>query len=161
MEGLSAKIPYPELVIDNKNLYEANILFPLYSGRVSETTAIMQYIYQHYITNNTYKEIAETLLEIAINEMTHHDKLGEAICMLGANPVIVDGNRFWNSGFVNYTTDIKGMIMANITGEKMAIADYELAITRLCNKSLIALIERIIIDEELHLDTLQKIYNSL
>lgn len=161
MEGLRANFAYPELKIEGKNLYEASILFPLYGGNVSETTALMQYAYQHYITEESYPVIAETLLEIGITEMIHHEKLGEAIFELGANPLIGDGRNFWNAGCVNYTTDMKGLIMSDITSEKQAIADYEKSILLISNKSIRALIERIIIDEELHLETLEKIYDSL
>ena len=66
---VTADLPYPETVIPYKNPLEAKKLMNDYGGRDSETTAIMQYIYQAYMLHETEPEIAKKLEEIAVVEM--------------------------------------------------------------------------------------------
>ena len=79
---------YPEIVINAPNPAEAAVLQSDYAGKGSETTAIMTYIYQNYITRLYNEDVAEVLERIAITEMHHHDILGTTIARLGGNPVI-------------------------------------------------------------------------
>lgn len=159
MLGLTAKIEYPTLEITENNLYDANLIFPSYSGKAGEFTALTTYSYQHYVLDKG--DISTTLINIGVAEMGHHELLGKALKLLGANPMIGDGRYFWNGSFVNYQTDLKSMIKADIEGEKNAIKEYENSLRYLKTKAVKSLIERIIIDEELHLDTLEKIFSSL
>ena len=53
------------------------------------------------------------------------------------------------------------MIQADIRGEKEAIRQYQSMLRRLRNESVAAIISRIIIDEELHLHTLQSIMSEI
>ena len=159
MLGLTAKIEYPKLEITKYNLYDANLIFPSYSGKAGEFTALNTYAYQHYVLGTS--EISTTLIDIGIAEMGHHELLGKALKLLGANPMIGDGRYFWNGSFINYQTDLKSMIKADIEGEKNAIREYENCVKHLKTQALKSLIERILIDEELHLDTLEKIFASL
>lgn len=65
---------YPEIVINAPNPAEAAVLQSDYAGKGSETTAIMTYIYQNYITRLYNEDVAEVLERIAITEMHHHSR---------------------------------------------------------------------------------------
>ena len=60
---------YPEIVINAPNPAEAAVLQSDYAGKGSETTAIMTYIYQNYITRLYNEDVADVLERIAITEM--------------------------------------------------------------------------------------------
>lgn len=151
----SSDLPYPEIEV-TPSIAEARILMPSYGGRNSETTAIFTYMYQTYVS----PEFNDTLEAVAISEMHHHELLGEAITKLGGYPVIGSGT-YWNGSYVNYQTSPAEFLKSNIIGEKTAIAGYEKAILALNQKSLKMLLERIILDEELHIKIFEELINTL
>lgn len=158
---IKVDLPYPELDLDEKSLYEVRLLKPVYGGAESETTAIMTYIYQNYVLAPDYEEIALTLEGISLAEMTHHDLLGTAIVQLGGTPVIGGNYNYWQGGMVNYSKDVRKIIDDNIAAERKAIRDYREVIARTKMDEIKALIERIILDEELHIKVLKEIRQNL
>lgn len=154
-------LPYPQTNITQHNQYEVKLLMPVYAGRESETTAIMQYTYQHYVIDETFSDISSCLEHIGITEMHHHDLLGIAITQLGGTPYIGGNYGYWQGGYVNYTKDIKSILDIDILGEKKAIEGYKNVIMRAQTEEIKTLIKRIILDEELHLRVLTEIREGL
>ena len=116
----------------------------------------MQYVYQSIILGQLGKaEMSKKLLSIAVNEMHHLELLGTAITRLGAPPAFTAclpyPVGYYSASSVNYAKSPQEMIEADIAAETNAIADYHKILARISNENLIALIERIIEDEELHL----------
>jgi len=144
---------YPEIVINAPNPAEAAVLQSDYAGKGSETTAIMTYIYQNYITRLYNEDVADVLERIAITEMHHHDILGTTIARLGGNPVIGADNCWWTGANVNYAVNLKEMLLDNIKAEQAAIQNYRRTIAKLTNQSIIETVECIIADEEVHIAT--------
>jgi bacterioferritin len=161
MDPIKADLPYPEVKVTEKNSRDAWLLMNDYAGRQSETTAIFNYSYQSYIFDEKYPEIAQTLERIGIAEMFHHELLGSTIVKLGGQPIIAGQRGFWNGSFVNYEGNIRKALMDDIREEQTAIANYRNTIRQLNNQSVIALIERIILDEEVHIVTLNQLLKSL
>ena len=64
---------------------------------------------------------------------------------------------YWNGSFVNYTLDPKRYLSENILAEQNAIMNYERTILNLSTDSVKMLLERIILDEEIHI----KIFKQL
>ena len=156
-----ADLPYPETDITEKSPFEVRLLMPAYGGSGSETTAIMTYIYQAYVLGKTYPEIATALENISMTEMHHHEILGEAIVALGGTPYIGGNRNFWQGGFVNYTRNVSEIIKADIIGEKEAIKYYNEIADRTQMESVRKMVERIILDEEIHVATLNEIQDML
>lgn len=153
---------YPELKNCFYSSRDVQLLKDAYAGRVSEMTALSQYMYQYIITKPNKYDIAHILEEIAINEMIHAELLAEAIVTLGGNPKYVNArNNFWTSSFVNYNTNIKMFLKINIDDENKAINYYKFIIKNAENKCLIPLIERIIKDEEIHIIAFKEILKLL
>lgn len=152
-----ADLPYPEPEITEKSLYEVKLLMPAYAGRESETTAIFSYIYGHYVTIGLKGELSDCLEKIAISEMRHHDILGKAIVQLGGTPYIGGNYSYWQGGYVNYVKDPVAILKNAIASEKQAIHDYETIAARTRMKEIKILIERIILDERVHVATLTKL----
>lgn len=153
----ASELPYPELTVYSVSRDDVIALTDVYAGRESETTAIMQYSYQSYILKEKYPDVAKVLEQIAIVEMTHHEMLAEAIIESGGDPVIAGRHCFWSGSTVNYAEDLCTILKANLQGELTAIANYKRTIAALSNKSIAALIERIILDEELHVKIFKKL----
>ncbi|MGI6168529.1 MAG: ferritin-like domain-containing protein [Christensenellales bacterium] len=154
-------LPYPESRNLKKNRRFARILLNDYAGKTSEMTAIAQYVYQHMILKRTYPEVADALMGIAVTEMHHLDLLGEAIFGLGVLPkyrTIQNERPFWWSGAeVDYEKTLRYILTANVEAEEAAIYEYQNTIRMINDPSIVALIRRIILDEELHVD----IFNAL
>ena len=158
MKPIKVDLEYPEVEIDSVSMSDCRCLMEDYGGAESELTAILTYIYQAYTLNEMeqYKELQETLEGIAVTEMHHHKMLGEAIVKLGGTPVMGGTHKFWNSSMVNYCKDIINMINIDIKAENIAIENYKKTMRCVQNYSIRELIERIIMDEELHILALEE-----
>jgi len=146
--------PYPDTSNACPCESDAALLSFDYAGRVSELTAITGYLFREHMTPGTCADVAAAFEQIAVVEMCHLDLLGATIAALGACPVYAAGcgqrRMPWNAAFVDYSTDLCTMLRRSIAEERDAIAQYRAHIPRLCQPCVRALIERIILDEELH-----------
>lgn len=79
-------LPYPEPVIPYPNPVEAKKLMNDYGGRDSETTAILQYVYQSYVLSREFPEFSKKLAEIAACEMKHQKNPRDGDCGLRKFP---------------------------------------------------------------------------
>lgn len=159
-EFYKADLPYPS-VNGKINERTFSLLMESYGGRASETTAILQYAYQHYLMDNYNEELSKILEGFSIVEMSHHQMLANAILTFGGNPVIGGNSGYFSGNYVNYVKDARSIIYVDIEGEKQAIEDYQRIVEFSDNQSLSSLISRIIIDEELHIKILQNLYQKL
>lgn len=150
--------PYPSLEDVVPNCHDLQMILADYSGLVSELTAVTQYFYNHLFANYSGKNsIGKIIMEIAIAEMMHLDKLGELVIKLGGDPQFVypKGNcmQFWTGGLVTYDKEIENMITTAILLEKETIDIYTQHAQTACNQTVSLLLLRIVEDERLHLKT--------
>ena len=103
-------------------------------------------------------------MSIAVAEMIHLELLGKTILALGAAPVysrfpssLFD---FYSTKYVAYSASLKNMLEDDILGEKRAICSYEKMLKRLKNAKVSEIVSRIILDEKLHLEVLEKLYKE-
>jgi bacterioferritin len=149
---LSSDLPYPE-IDEAEQPAEAKKLMNDYAGRCGEYTAIAQYIFQSLIKYGD-REISSVLRKIAVIEMRHLSMLGTAIAKLGGYPVFGGCNYPWNGTFVNYAGDLSRLILLDIKIEEETIYNYEKTLLVLKNEQAKRLVERIILDEEIHIKVL-------
>lgn len=157
MTEYRVNLPYPEVESGPDNKRTVLLLMEDYAGMISELSATCQYVYQHIVLEESAREVAEALKHISIAEMKHLELLGEAILALGGNPLYASRGRFWNARNVSYVTRVRDVLTENISGEKSAIRQYRRHIEQTGNQSVRRLLERIILDEELHI----RIFNEL
>ena len=147
--------PYPVPEHLSPNRRHAAMLIGSYSGRVSELTAINQYVYHHLALERTHPDIAHALRDIAVQEMHHLDMLGSCIRDLGMRPKFVHfagrSQRFWSAGFVVYGKTPREMLEADKRAEYAAIAQYERLVRQLGDSRIEALLKRMIEDEYEHI----------
>lgn len=159
--------PYPKVRVERKNIEYAKLLLDDYASPIGEDRAIHQYIYQKFDKFNADPVFAETLSQIAMVEMKHLELLGETIKLLGVNPEFrfLDNNTnrlvYWNSSFVDYTTNIIEMLKSDIRIEEEAIKKYRYHISIIDDKYIKALLYRIIEDEEMHIKCFNMLLNRV
>jgi len=148
-------LPYPEIT-PTTDLRTARMLLDDFAGQDSELSGINQYVYQHLVTGE-YEELSKVLKGIALVEMKHFEMLGDAIVNLGGDPVFTSSRgRPWTALYLKYIKNPKLIILMNIQGEKTGIKGYRQSIEMTNNTQVKKLLERIILDEELHLQILEK-----
>ena len=159
MENVMCNIPYPQICVSAKNPRYASMITKAYAGCVSETTAVMQYVYQDTVLKKRYPDLAETLSYIARVEMKHMDMLGELICALGGDPRYHNTSdnscAYWNATSVDYSKTPRMILLCDIEAEKKAIAEYKRLIKVICDENVDAVLKRIIMDEERHIEILR------
>jgi len=158
MKPLVCDLPYPSIDILTKDIRSGNIISFAYATLRGEITATLQYTYHHFFLTDKNADDAETLMSIAIAEMKHIDILGESMIKLGVKPRYVqypNSDEFYNTSIISQATTPQKMLMDDIQGEMNAIADYQKMLFILKNEQVEAIIQRIILDEQLHLETLK------
>lgn len=157
-------LPYPQPMIEMPNIHYANILLKDYAGAVSEFTAISLYIYQHFVSEGQYNRYAELIGGISVVEMKHLELLAETIKLEGIKPMYMDNacppGRPWSPIYVNYYANIQKMLLEDIKSEQKAIENYRYHLTLIQDEHIRELIERIILDEELHLKLFAQEYEK-
>ena len=160
-------IPYPEIKVEAKNAYYADLLSQDYTGWVSELTACLLYSYQHFSSFEDNKEFSKMIEEIAVVEMKHLEILGKTIKLLGKDPVYktCESERgdcvFWSSDNVSYKTDLKDMLKTDIHSEESAIKSYENHKKLIKDKYIKKMLDRINIEKKRHLEIFNTIYDEL
>lgn len=149
-----SNLPYPGIKVEKENIEYAKLLMYPYASMVSEDTATHLYMYQSFILDNNIGRILEN---IAIVEMHHLEMLAKTINLLGLKPEYKSNDIPWTSNYVNYNTNLKDILKINIEAETLAIKNYQNLIKVINDKYIKKMLERIIVDEEIHL----KIFNDL
>lgn len=155
--------PYPSTKGVGKNLAYAKIIQESLSSPISEFTAISQYVFDHMISGPQNVDISEAFEGIAIVEMEHLELLGKLIIELGAIPYYKGDwrNKFWQGNFVKYNTNLRTMILCAISDEKKAISQYQRSIDMIKEPKICKLLERIILDEEVHIEIFKELLRKL
>lgn len=160
------ELPYPPMEITEKNWNYANILSFDYCGAVSEFSAIAQYVNHENRLSCSNCEAANTILGIAMAEMIHMQKLGQMILLLGGSLNFSarhrNGNfQLWTPRFLSLPKTFSEMIQVNIQSEHEAIAQYELHKNMIHDPKIHALLNRIIQDEEYHIQRLNMVSKEI
>ena len=147
-------LPYPHIKVEKENIEYAKLLMYPYASMISEDTATHLYMYQSFILDDNIGKILEN---IAIVEMHHLEMLAKTINLLGLKPEYKSNDIPWTSNYINYTNNLKDILKINIEAETLAIKNYQNLIKVINDKYIKKMLERIIVDEEIHL----KIFNDL
>ncbi len=166
IEKLAVDLPYPPLAELEPDTESLGIVYDAYSSEKSELNTTLQYVYHRLISSELgMEEISRVYARIFVCEMEHLDLLGTAICKLGGDPryILPPPRRrmYYSASAVNYSTEPRTMLLDDIAGENEAIAGYNAMLVKLGGKPVASLIRRIIMDEELHRDTLKEFYAGL
>lgn len=146
------RIPYPELCDVTPDYKFGRLVYDSYAGNKSELTTILSYVFQH-LTNEEREDVATLLMVIAKQEMKHLELLGEILVQLGLEPYYMStyGNKWCSDNVRSKFNNVVEMLDFNIESEKGAIQEYKHLINVCGNDSIKAVLARIIMDEENHI----------
>jgi bacterioferritin len=127
----------------------------LNKARASELTAISQYMAHHYqLDDSDFGKLAKVLKKTAIDEMKHAEKLAERILFLGGTPTTKPDAE------TKKGQEIAEMLKTDVALEQGAVDMYN-ASANACaaEKDQISkqLFEKLLAEEEAHLDVFQNI----
>lgn len=161
MENAKNFTPYPAVISKHRNPHDIKILMTLYSGTNGEITAVMEYIYQHFVLKATNREAADIFKEFSVKEMHHMELLADAICALGGDPKFFNHNidRFWCANILSCDKRLGNIIMRNLTAERCGYAAYTAASEKVSNSTVAALLKRIAEDEKEHIIILNDLFD--
>lgn len=158
----SSNIEYPKVENIVPNTKDLELIQADYSGIISEFTAINQYIYHYLYADKQHQDIAKELLNISFVEMRHLNILGQVIIALGADPkFIIDQTKYWTGDIVNYSKDLISAILSDFYLEEETIKNYKKQSLLVENKQISKILNRLIIDEEMHLKILYQLLVEL
>jgi len=127
----------------------------LNAARAGELTAIMQYMAHHYeLEDADFGKLAKVMKTISIEEMKHAEALAERILFLGGTPASKP------DGEVQKGQEIPQMLATDFALEDGAVKMYnESAVACAQERDQISkeLFEKLLADEEKHLDTFENI----
>lgn len=151
---VTASAPYPEVRIEKPNRAYARILMQDIASTRGEMTAIYQYLYQSWILEDGFEELAQTLFRITKVEMHHLQVIGELIFLLGGDPRCFSpmGNSFypWNGNMLNYSRSVKRILADNAALEQSAVDSYTAQAMVIEDNYVSAILNRFALDEEIH-----------
>lgn len=158
--------PYPSLEGIVENRHDLQLLLGDYAGRVSEFSAIAQYVYhQLEFKGEGLEEVGRTLLSIAQVEMRHLNVLGEVVCKLGGIPQFYyrEGGCLvpWSGRLVSDCRQLEGMLQSDLQLERQTIACYRWQGEQVGQPQITALLNRIILDEEIHVQALESLLGQV
>ncbi len=157
---VASPTPYPPVTVEASNRQYAQLLRYDLASSHSEFTSLAQYIYQSWILEASYPQIAETMRRIAVVEMRHLDMIGKLILLLGGVPIysVAQNNRnvAWNGGMVQYQGAISTCMKNNIVMERTAIDHYQKQMAKIKDECVRAVLSRIVLDEEIHIQIFSK-----
>lgn len=150
--------PYPSVHTQPNRQY-AVLVSGIFAGPGSESTAIAQYGSHRFMLND-YRDIYSAYKYLAATEMIHWQLLGELLLQLGAYPRLYSQEQkaWWQGSYPAYRTALGDILQADIEGERGAIAHYRRLIERIPLPDVQALFQRIILDEQRHLEILNSLF---
>lgn len=150
-----SNLPYPPVKAECKNPMYAQAMLSNIGSANSEMTAISLYIYNHFMTAEK-EDIAQIFHKISIVEMHHLNIFGTFAVQLGTEPRLwAQINRrmvYWTPQYNNYPTELKQLLQNSLSGELKAIEKYKTQARRIKDANIIENLERIILDEECHVE---------
>lgn len=152
--------PYPSIQVAAPDLRYAQMLSSVFASAQSELTTITQYTYFSWVLDQKDQALIGGFRQIAQVEMHHLDLLGRLITALGGNPAFrsypYKRPAFWSSGVLQYQCNTEKALHISIAGEQTAIDGYRHLSKLIQDPGVTAVLQRIILDEEIHIQLFQQ-----
>lgn len=157
--------PYPPAAADAPNPQYAAAILSNVGAHDSEISAVSLYFYNSLIIRPKFQDIAECFHQISLVEMRHLDLFGELALNLGADPRLWSSSRnrmqYWSPSYNRYPTQLAAIIQNSLASEQAAVRKYRAQADWIEDPQVKALLERIILDEELHIHIFQELLEEL
>ena len=161
----ASDLPYPPVQAETHQRDYAYAMLSNIGSSNSEMSAVSRYFYNSVITNSDYGDFARCFHKIAIVEMHHLNIFATLALQSGADPRLwsLQGRRmaYWTPGFNNYPREIRAIIESSIRDEENAIRKYTRQSQTIRDVNIVENLNRIILDEQLHIETLQSMLEKI
>lgn len=158
-------LPYPPIRITCPNEEHGQMILDNVGGMDSEMSAISLYLYNHIISADAFKELNQAFLKISEVEMRHLDIFSQLAFKLGMDPrmwsCFNEHNEYWSPAYNNYPNQLDALLVNAITSEHKAIEKYQFQAKVITDPFIVAILNRIILDELLHVEILEYFYTKL
>ena len=163
--SVTVNASYPDLKVEKANVRYARMIEADMASIRGEMTALCQYLYQSWAVETIHPELSDIFLRISEVEMHHLNILGRLAVMLGGSPKLsnmtMSGSFPWNGCMVNYSKDLKTILVQNTALEQEAVKTYLGQAAQVEDRYLSAMLTRIAQDEQLHRDIFQNFQERL
>lgn len=131
----------------------------------SEMSAVSLYFYNSVVLKSHHRDIALVFHKISMVEMHHLDIFATLALQLGANPRLwsYQGRNlsYWTPGCNQYPCQLLPLLQNALQGENQAIAKYRDQANRIGDPYIVALLQRILLDEQHHVDIFQDLMREV
>lgn len=152
--------PYPKISVTAPNETYGLMILDNIGSMDSEMSAVAQYLYDHSITQTNFLALKKTFFNIAMAEMHHLDIFMELALKLGMDPrwwsCQDDQRYYWSPSYLNYPNRLDTVLTTAIENECHAIEKYQQQISMINDPYIVAILQRIIEDEQLHVKILKE-----
>lgn len=146
--------PYPPIEIRCRNSVYGRQMLDNMGGCNSEMSAISLYFYNNLVTEPKFADIAWIFHKISIVEMHHMEIFGKLAMYLGEEPRLwtcrEEEKVYWSPSCNKYPWELRGLMHNALEGELNTIEKYKDQIKCIDDPCIVANLERIILDEEVH-----------
>ncbi len=156
--------PYPPVRVAGLNPVYACEMLSNMAEVVSEMSDVTRYFYIAVVTKPQYSWISTCFHHISIVEMHHLNIFAELALLLGADPRLwscQECTPWWSPSFIGYPRELRALIAESIKAEEAAISKYSRQANTICDMNIVAILHRIIRDEERHLQIFNEIYQQI
>lgn len=151
-------LPYPVISVIEENSRYGNILLQNYSGEISHFSLSSQFNYYELVSFKTSPVISAVLKGISKIDNYHMNILGKLIVLLGEDPRYWINRKktshYWNPKFLKYTNKIDEILKNCIYFKTNLISQYEKTLLEIDDDKIVAILKRILSDQEFHLKLL-------
>lgn len=158
-------LPYPPILVSQMNNEYGQMILDNVGGMVSEMSALSSYVYNHIIAGEHFKELKEAFLKISMVEMQHLNIFSNLALQLGMDPRLWtctnEYNEYWSPAYINYPNQLQELLENAIINEEHAIEKYTFQASIIQDPHIVNILNRIILDEQLHVKILESFYNKL
>ncbi|MDD2445491.1 MAG: ferritin-like domain-containing protein [Clostridia bacterium] len=156
------KFCYSKIIDIKTNPFYSEILQNLYMEDAGEVYSYLQFCYQSFLLLPFENEVGNLFEKIASDDFLHMKLLSHHIVILGGNPIFSNSKGIWLRGRnINYSKNIKSMLIANIEIKENSLINYKIALTKIEDRNLKKLLNSIILDEDSHLKKLKDCLKKL
>lgn len=163
--SFAASEPYPPVKVEGPNALYAREMLSNIGSCNSETSAISLYLYNSIVARAPHPAIAECFHKISVVEMHHLDIFGQLSLLLGADPrwwyCRQDRLIYWTPRCNQYPRAVRALLDNALHGEEEAIAKYERQAATIGDPCIVALLRRIIADEQVHVEIFHRLLDEL
>lgn len=157
-------MPYPPVRVNGPNLIYACEILSNVGGIISEMSDVSRYFYNAVVTEPKFGYISECFHNISIVEMHHLNIFAQLALLLGEDPRLWSGGAckcWWTPSYNQYPREMRLLIDDSIKAEQAAICKYSKQAETIKDTNISAILNRIILDEERHIQIFNEMYHQL